>query len=96
MGRAVSDGFWAYLRVQEPVAGQEVASTFRFSPPSTELNVLRIVPLIIGPTSGARRPRGSKPCVILLPLPFGAMVARIAIFVPGRAVLWSSNDRPSW
>src|SRR6202521_4458639 len=52
-------------------------------------------PLIIGPTSGASRPRGSNPWMILLPTPLGAMVARIAIFVPGSAVLSSSNDRPS-
>src|SRR5256885_3453863 len=93
-GRAIPDGLYTDLRVQE-VVGQEVASTFRFSPASTELKVLRIVPPIIGPTSGANNPRGSKPWVMRLPLPFGVIVARIAIFVPGRAVLSSSNERPS-
>src|SRR5690348_5816472 len=70
-------------------------STFCFRPLSTELNVLRIAPPIIGPTIGASKPRGSKPWVMRLPDPLGAIEARIAIFVPGRAVLSSSNERPS-
>src|SRR5438132_5750513 len=94
-GRAVGDGLAADIRVEEFLAGQDAASTFRFSPFSTPLKVFKIGPLIIGPTMGASNPRGSKPCVIRLPFPFGAMVARIAILVAGRAVLSSSNDRPS-
>src|SRR5207253_2914261 len=74
---------------------QRPASTLCLSPPRTALKVLRICPLIIGPTMAASRPRGSNPCVIRLPWPLGAIVARIAIFVPGSAVLSSSNDRPS-
>ena len=47
------------------------------------MNVFKIIPPIIGPTIGASRPRGSKPCVIRLPDPFGGK-ERVGISARGQ------------
>ena len=59
----LSEGEWTVTRAARVAivrANQEFDSAFFFRPSSTDLNVLRIAPLIIGPTTSANRPRASN------------------------------------